>query len=295
MYGLLVPLVGGVLTIQNSLNSVLAARVGNYLSLILIHLSGFIPLCVIVLLRKEKGSGEKLPFYCYLGGFVGVGTVVACNLAYGNLGASLAVALALLGQTIGSIAVDATGFLGRRKYPLSARSLPGIALAILGVIVIAGSWEGRLGYMALAFASGFLPAMSFTMNSQVGLSRGVFRATWCNYAVGLLTTLALIAILRPPLASEASGLAGTGLIYIIGGGLLGVVFVAATSFIFPKIPALWTTLLLFTGQALTGVVVDAIAQGSFSVRKLVGTLIVLAGMCVNAALDARKERAPAAA
>jgi transporter family-2 protein len=291
MYALFAPLAGGLLTLMNILNSVLAARVGNYVSLIVIHSVGLVALCLVLLACKEKGSGAKLPFYYYGGGFVGVGTVLACNVAYGNLDAALAVALALLGQFIGSIVVDATGLLERKKYPLSARSLPGIVLAFVGIIIIAGSWKGKIGFMVLALISGLLPSISFIMNSQLGVARGIFKSAWMNYAVGLATTLVLIAIVRPPLAQGAAGLGGTGILYIVGGGLLGVVMVVATNFIFPKIPALWSTLLMFTGQALTGVVIDAIAQGSFSGRKLAGTLIVLAGMGVNAALDRKKTEA----
>jgi bacterial/archaeal transporter family-2 protein len=293
MYALFAPLVGGVLTIMNSLNSVLAARVGNYVSMLIIHAVGLVALCIILLFRKEGGSGKKLPFYCYLGGCIGVGTVFSCNVAYAGLGASLAVALALLGQMLASILVDATGFLGRRKYPLSARSLPGIGLALVGIALMAGSWEGRLGFMALALVSGMLPAVTFTMNSQLGLAKGVFKSAWLNYATGLGTTLLLVAIARPSLASDAAGLSGLNPVYLIG-GLLGVGTVATMNFIFPKIPALWSTLLLFTGQALTGLLCDALAQGSFSGRKLAGSLVVLAGMCVNAALD-RSKASPAAA
>jgi transporter family-2 protein len=288
MYVIFVPLVGGLLTLMNSLNSVLAAKVGNVLSLIIIHAVGLAVLSIIVLFHAEKGSGVRLPFYYYAGGFVGVGTVLTCNVAYGSLDASLAVALALLGQMLGSIVVDSTGLLGRKKYPLSARSLPGIALALVGITVIAGSWEGRLGLMAIALVSGVLPSISFTMNSQLGVAKGVFKSAWYNYAVGLCTTLILVAILRPNPVAGAAGLAGTGLVFIVGGGLLGVVMVAATNLIFPRIPALWTTLLMFAGQALTGVLIDAVARGSFSGRKLAGTLIVLAGMSVNAALDRKR-------
>lgn len=289
MYALFVPLVGAILTVQNSLNSVLAGRAGNYLSLLAIHLSGLIPLCAIVILRKEKGTGEKLPFYYYGGGFIGVGTVLACTMAFARLGASLAVAIALLGQMLGSILLDATGFLGRKRFPPSSRSLPGIALALAGIFVIAGSWEGRLGYMAIAFASGVLPLLSFTLNSQLALAKGIFRSTWVNYAVGLASSLVLVALLRPDLGPSLSALRSTPLVFVVGGGLLGVVMVAAMNFVFPKIPALWSTLLMFAGQALTGVLVDAVVQGSFSGRKLIGTLVVLAGMAVNAFLDKRGE------
>ena len=65
---------------------------------------------------------------------------------------------------------------------------------------------------------------------------------------------------------------------------MGVAVVSATSFIFPRMPAFSATLLLFSGQAFCGVVIDAVAERAFDARKLIGTLILLAGLAVNAML-----------
>jgi uncharacterized membrane protein YdcZ (DUF606 family) len=46
-------------------------------------------------------------------------------------------------------------------------------------------------------------------------------------------------------------------------------------------------LLLFSGQALCGVLIDFIAEGAFDARKLIGTLILLAGLAINALLTKR--------
>jgi bacterial/archaeal transporter family-2 protein len=285
MYALLAPLVGAVITLMNGVNSVFSVAVGNYLATLVIHIVGLAALCLILAFRKESGDGKKLPWYMYSGGIVGVATVFVCNIAYSELGASLAVALALLGQMLGSVLVDSTGFLGRRKYPLSLRSLPGVVLALVGVFVMAGDWEGKVGFMAFALLAGALPLLSFTLNSQLAVSKGIFRSARINYVVGLASTVLLIALVRPPMAKGLAALPGTSILYLTGGGLLGVLVVAGTNLIFPKIPALWSTLLLFSGQALAGLAIDAFSKGSFEPPKLVGTAVVLAALGLNSLLD----------
>lgn len=301
MYVLFAPLVGVLLTVMNSINSRFSAEVGSYLSVLAIHLAGLAAVSLVLLLPKARGpagtdQGPRPPIHLYLGGFLGVGTVFACNAAFTGLGPSLAVALALLGQMLASLAVDATGFLGRRKYPPSLKSLPGIALCLAGIAVMAGRSGGRLGYMAIALASGILPLLSFILNSQLAQRRGIWRSARVNYVVGLATTTAVLVALRPPLAAGVGALrdlaAGgmAGYVYILGGGILGVMATAITNSIFPRIPALWSTLLMFGGQALAGLALDAIGQGAVSPAKLAGTALVLAGLGANALSGAKPRR-----
>lgn len=289
----LAPLIGGLITLMNAVNSLFSARVGSMASVIMIHITGLLAVSLVVLLSKEGKTREavgnrRVPLYLYAGGIVGVGTVFACNAAYAALGASLAVALALLGQMVGSIAIDSFGFLGRKKYPLKLRSLPGIALAFAGILAMAGSWSAQLPFLLLAFLGGLLPLLTFTLNSQLALAKGIFTSARTNYLTGLATTLAVVAIVRPDLSGSVQALASTPLYLVTGGGILGVVMLGGINLVFPKIPAFWATLLMFAGQALTGLVIDAVAVGSFAARTLIGTVLVLAGLAANALLGREK-------
>ena len=49
---------------------------------------------------------------------------------------------------------------------------------------------------------------------------------------------------------------------------------------------------MFSGQAMTGVIIDAITKGAFDARKVIGTVVVLAGLAVNALLS-RRDAVPA--
>lgn len=293
IYALLVPLVGALIPLMNSVNSVLALRVGNALSSVIIHIAGLIAVSAALVFRREgpKGgaAGGRAPFYLYLAGIVGVGTVYSCNLAYGALGASLSVALALFGQMLGSVAVDATGFLGRKKYPFGLKNLPGLLIAAAGVVVISwGEWKMEVPYLALAFVSGLLPLLSFILNSQLAGRIGVMRGTRVNYLVGLAASLLILALQGalsgPSPRASVEAAAGLNILVLAGGGVLGVIMTGATNYLFPRIPALASTLLMFAGQTFAGLGIDAVTTGHIGLRQPAGALILLAGLAVNALL-----------
>jgi transporter family-2 protein len=289
IYALLAPLVGALIPLMNSVNSILAVGAGNALSSVIIHVAGLIAVSVVLLFRKEGPKGGKAegraPFYLYLAGIVGVGTVYSCNLAYGALGASLSVALALFGQMLGSVAVDATGLLGRKKYPFTLRNLPGLLIAAAGVAVISwGEWKMEIPYLALAFVSGLLPLLSFILNSQLAGHIGVMRGTRVNYLVGLAASLLILALFGSSVRAHVEAAAGMNLLVLSGGGILGVIMTGATNYLFPRIPALASTLLMFAGQTFAGLGIDAVTTGHIALKQPLGALILLAGLAVNALL-----------
>lgn len=303
MYSALVPLIGALITLMSGVNSRLAGIVGNLVATLVIHVVGLAGVSALLLVKREQvrplsGQG-RLPVYYYLGGFVGVATVFSSIYAFAALGAALAVALALLGQALFSVVVDATGFLGRTRYPLSLRRLPGIGLAVAGVAIMGAAFVGQpdVGQgsaavnggssalaMLVALGSGVLPGLTFILNSELGRRKGIVRSTRANYVTGLATTLVIVLAVRPPAAEAAHAVVTAGPFLALGGGLLGVTVVTAMNFIFPRMPAFSATLLLFSGQALSGVLIDAVAEGALDARKLVGTFVLLVGLAVNALL-----------
>jgi transporter family-2 protein len=300
-FSFVVPVVGALITLMSAVNTRLAGIAGSLAATLVIHVAGLAAVSAVILVKRERARPGQLPAWYYLGGFVGVGTVFASIYAFTVLGASLAVSLSLLGQTFFSLVVDATGILGRRKYPISVRSLPGIGLAIAGVAVIstavlgrteaaaaAESWLSNLPALLIALVAGVLPGLSFILNSELGRTKGIWRSTRANYVVGLATTLVIVAAVRPPVAGivdAVHAVAAAGPVLALGGGFMGVVVVAAMNLVFPRISAFSATLLLFSGQALSGVVIDLVAEGAFDARKLIGTLALLLGLAVNALLS----------
>jgi len=293
LFGLLAPAVGALITVMCGINSALSLKVGALYAILFIHCAGFVAVSAFCAARRNEPRRDgRAPAYLYLAGCVGVGTVFGTNMAFNALGASLAVALALLGQTLFSLAVDATGFLGRRRYPLSARRLPVLAMVLAGIACMAGRGTSGLSAVAvlLGLAAGVSNGLNSILNAELGLRIGLARSTRINYIAGLATTVALIAVLRPPLEGLPRSAAEAGPLLLAGGGFLGVVVVASSSYIYPRIPAFSATLLVFAGQALAGLAFDFIALGRLDASKALGIGLVVAGLGLDAARARRESR-----
>ena len=314
MIAALAPLAGILITLMNALNSRLSAFVGSLASVLTIHLVGIAALALVFFIQqaaralganRARGGASaprigrereraSLPTYAYLGGVVGVATVFTSAYSYGALGASLAVALGLIGQTSFSLIVDATGAFGRPRRPLAIRRLPGIAVVAVGAVCMAGNWRADLPALLAALFAGVAVGASSVFNSRLGQSRGLFIATSTNYLTGISATL-LILIATAPSAEEirqaASAVVAAGPLLAMGGGLMGVVSVGTMSFLFARLSAFTATILVFAGQSLCGFALDA-ASGIVDDGKLAGTLLVILGLALDMAFarDARKRR-----
>lgn len=137
MYNILSLLIGFLIAIMISFNGRLSDGLGNYSSLIIIHLIGFIIVLAIMLYKKIKISfRNNLPLYLYIAGAISVFTVMFNNLSYAALGVSLPVALGLLGQLLTSLAFDHYGFLDMPKVTFNKKKYIGLLIIILGISIM---------------------------------------------------------------------------------------------------------------------------------------------------------------
>ncbi|HET6452004.1 MAG TPA: DMT family transporter [Spirochaetia bacterium] len=290
MYAVLAPLVGALATAANVVNSQLTGRINPLLAIVVIHVVGLVAVSAILAAARPKpGSAERLPLYLYAAGVIGVGTVFTSTAAFSALGASLAVALALIGQTVFSVAADATGFLGRPLHALTPRRAPGIGLAVIGAAVMAENWRVEAFPMLLAFTSGVLPGLSSVLNAELARKKGLLRSTWMNYVTGLSTILVVAAVARAPFATLRTVASIPPL--LLTGGLMGVGVVAGMSLTFSRLSAFTATLLVSAGQVAAGLASDAVTRGAFDMRKLVGMLVLLAGLTLDTLLCTPRRKA----
>ncbi|MCU9812009.1 DMT family transporter [Paraclostridium sp. AKS81] len=104
-------LTGVVLSIMVVLNGDLGNATGNYISSVIIHFVGLIGIIILLVVTKSKIKNLKgIPFYMFSGGLIGILTVLFTNISFTNLGVSLTVSLALLGQLVTSIVIDHFGY-----------------------------------------------------------------------------------------------------------------------------------------------------------------------------------------
>jgi bacterial/archaeal transporter family-2 protein len=137
MYNLLSLLIGAIIAIMVAVNGELSGSLGNYFSLIIIHLLGFLTILGIMLLKKIKISFRNgLPLYLYSAGAISVFTVMFNNLSYSALGVSLPVALGLLGQILTSLAFDHYGILGMPRIRFKKKKIVGLLIIVIGISIM---------------------------------------------------------------------------------------------------------------------------------------------------------------
>jgi transporter family-2 protein len=136
--------------------------------------------------------------------------------------------------------------------------------------------------------TGFTIVMNRIINSRLAERIGIFQSTLYNYITGLAVSILFALFSREAISLKGFDF-GAVPFWAYLGGFTGVIVIVLSSYLTPRISALYLTLLLFIGQLFTGIVIDFFNTGDFSWSKLVGGLFVVAGLAYNLILDYRKE------
>jgi len=141
-----------------------------------------------------------------------------------------------------------------------------------------------------AILAGVMVVLSMVMNSQLARGVGIFQGVFINFAAGLLTALA-VYFLCDYFALEALGdNSFSAPWYAFLGAFFAIAIVAACNVVIPKIPVVYSAVLIFLGQIVTGLILDALVAGHFDTNKAVGALLITAGLLLNARIDAEMDR-----
>lgn len=133
-------LLGAVITFMISINGQLSALIGNYATSAVVHAVGVIGVLLLLFLKKERiPSLKHIPIYWFLGGFFGAITVVFNNIGFHVFGATLTLALGLLGQLVFSVAIDHFGFFGIAKKPVTHKQMIPLTFIVIGIVFMAMS------------------------------------------------------------------------------------------------------------------------------------------------------------
>ncbi len=143
-------------------------------------------------------------------------------------------------------------------------------------------------YSLLALLSGGSVATSILLNARLGAVKGLKKGVFINYLMGFAVSL--------PVALLINGTAIPNIeinwmfILALTGGAIGFIAVMMNSYLTPRIGILYITILLFIGQLGTGVVIDGIRDGNFSIGKIVGGVLIVAGLVYLLRLDRAKPK-----
>ena len=128
---------GALISITVAQNGNLALYLGNIRATTLVHVVGLVTVLLLLLLTRTRFQwSRKTPWYGYLGGALGVLSVLGSNASFAALGISVSLAVMLLGQAFMGMAVDQFGLFGAEKRPFQPAHLISIALIIGGILVM---------------------------------------------------------------------------------------------------------------------------------------------------------------
>jgi transporter family-2 protein len=85
---------------------------------------------------RPRPPRRSMPWWGWLGGFVGAAYVTSVPLLIGEIGAAATLGLTVAGQQLASLAVDRFGLLRLPRRPVTAARRGGVALLLAGVALI---------------------------------------------------------------------------------------------------------------------------------------------------------------
>ncbi|MBC7842855.1 MAG: DMT family transporter [Gemmatimonadaceae bacterium] len=131
---------GALLSIQSPLNAQLAKAVGSPINAALVSfLVGTVALLTVAMAQRSTPTGSAvraLPWYVWSGGLCGAVFVSAAAFAAPRLGVATMLSLAIASQLVTALALDHHGVFGIPPHPITAGRLAGMALVIVGVLVV---------------------------------------------------------------------------------------------------------------------------------------------------------------
>ncbi len=134
MYIILAMLAGASTVISSVLNSKIAQNVGTFKSAFINYCTGFIPsviYCVFILATDSIKFEGEIPFYLFLGGFVGVFVVFSSNLVFAKISAVMVTLLVFIGQICLGTLIDIFVF----QQNISLLKIVGIIVISIGIYI----------------------------------------------------------------------------------------------------------------------------------------------------------------
>ncbi|MBC2582315.1 DMT family transporter [Clostridium sp. DJ247] len=134
--------------------------------------------------------------------------------------------------------------------------------------------------LLLSFISGCVSIISKLVNFKLTKKIGLLNGTLVNYIVASL--ISLIAILA--LGSYnfiGLKIPNTVPLWIYSGGIFGLISLLLGIIVLPRIPLVYSTILIILGQLGTSFIIDVLINKKFSTVKLIGVILVLLGVIID--------------
>lgn len=138
-------------------------------------------------------------------------------------------------------------------------------------------------YILLSFLTGIAIVINMMLNGKLAQKEGMINGVIINYLMATISSILLCAIMLKSMPSYST-ISSIPLPYFLG-GFIGVLTTHMFNIIVPKVPAVYVVILRFIGQMLTSAIIDYIYLDIFSKGKVMGGLLFLIGLIINAKID----------
>lgn len=130
-------------------------------------------------------------------------------------------------------------------------------------------------YALLAFFNGIVVSTGRSLNGQLSASLGPLKTSFWNHFVGFIfISIILVAstgfVLNVPAEMPH---------FAYAGGVFGALFVVVSSFVFPRLGAMSSAVLVISGEMVASLILDSLNTNSLpTLLQLTGGTLVLFGM-----------------
>ena len=136
---LLTAAVGGILALQAPINAGLGRATGQLPAALVSFTVGTVLLVAVVVLSGDAGglsSTFDVRWYYLIGGALGAAYVTVALIAVRTIGAGGVAAATVFGQLTASVVIDRFGLFGLDQVPLSPERVLGVALLLVGTVLV---------------------------------------------------------------------------------------------------------------------------------------------------------------
>lgn len=280
--------------LQAPINARLAVATGRVPAALVSFLVGLAGLAIVVLVSGGAGDLADIgdaSAWQLTGGLIGAAFVLAALVTVPLVGAGGVAAATITGQMIGSIVLDARGWLGLDTEPVTAARVAGALLLLAGTVLIlrrardAATDDGRRGRgIAGAFivVAGLALAAQAPINAGLGDAIGGLEAALVNFVVGSIVLAVAVAATRTGAGVPAALRVPRR--YLVG-GLIGAVYVTASVLLVRTIGAGGIAATTITGQLASSVALDRAGALGLDRRpltplRLAAVGLLIAGTCL---------------
>jgi transporter family-2 protein len=247
-------------------------------------------------LRSAVSSGE-IPKIRLLAGSLGGAFVALQTSVVPLIGVALYSVASIAGQSAVSLLVDRIGLTGGGVKLISTRRISAAFITVLAVLVsVIDKLEAdnfQLFALLLALIAGALVGVQRALNGQINeYSQNSYTTSLLNFITGT-SFLTLFIIILIALGRVELQPLPVGPWWIYTGGVIGVIYIAATSLIVQHLGVLTFTLFSVGGQLIASLLLDIYSptQGvSVSWYLVSGIAMTYVGVLVGGVRQSRLER-----